>query len=331
MIYRSPKMIDITGRCRSTAHKDKDVLFLIGGETGVGKNVLARFIHDETPARCQYPFIEASLSRDDNLLDSELYGYKPGAFTGAAVIGHDGAFTRAKGGTVFLNEIGDLSPQGQFKLLKVLDDGQYLPVGGNDYLTANVRIIAATNKPLDDLRAGTFFRQDLYYRFGAETVIIPPLRERPEDIVPLAEYFMGWCNQKYHTSYVLGEDDKSLLLQYPFPGNIRELKNAIQGAVLWSDAEFNTVRLMELLPAGGVETTPKLVYEPNPALQCKILSLAEVCRETERKHIRGILIATNYNISRAAQRLGISRLTLRRKMELYGLDRPPDNPLTRTG
>ena len=175
MIYKSPQMHDIVGRCSRIAQRDKDVSFLLLGETGVGKNVLARHIHEQTPSRCNYPFVEPALSREDNLLDSELFGYVKGAFTGAMASGHDGAFTLAKGGTVFMDEIGNLSYQGQFKLLKTIDEGWFSPVGSCQHIDIDTRIIAATNKPEADLQAGTFFRNDLYWRINGETVVVPQI------------------------------------------------------------------------------------------------------------------------------------------------------------
>jgi transcriptional regulator with PAS, ATPase and Fis domain len=330
MIYQSPQMYNIAERCRSIAQKDKDVSFLLLGESGAGKNVLAHYIHDETPTRCDYSFVEASLSREDSLLDSELFGYVKGAFTGA-VLGHDGAFTRANGGTVFLDEIDNLSLLGQSKILKVTDEWKYLPVGGNDYLKADVRIITATNKPVEYLMDKTYFRTDLYYRIGAVNVVIPPLRERVEDMVPLAESYINGWNEQHHTSYVLGEYDKSLLVDYPFPGNVRELNSVVRYAALLSETDFNTNALAERLSQPMIAKMPESVSKPAPDLHVVSLSLSGLCQRAESIYIKKVLRDTKYNISRASEVLKISRPTLRKKIKLYGLDRPPDKSFSSGG
>ena len=319
MVYKSPVMCDILERCGRIARKDKDVPFLILGETGVGKNVLANYIHEQTPGRCCHRFVEACLSRDDNLLDSALFGYRQGAYTGA-YRNHDGAFALAEGGSIFLNEIGDISPQGQFKLLKVLDDWQYLPVGGNDYIETDVRVIAATNKPIEYLMEGTHFRSDLYYRLSAELVTIPPLRERLEDIIPLAEYFVDEWNQYHQTTYVLGENDVSLLMEYSFPGNARELKHIVESTARWSGERFNTQYLSGKLIPKKINIAPVSVNTSEPVL----LTLEEFHCKTEYGYIKRCLDSTNYNISQTAKILGITRSTLRNKMKYHGLNEVSD-------
>lgn len=325
MIYKSPQMYDIAGRCSRIAHKDKDVSFLLLGETGVGKNVLARYIHDQTPLRCNEPFVEPTLSREDNLLDSELFGYAPGAFTGAAIKGHDGAFATAKGGTIFMDEIGNLSYQGQSKLLKVLDGGWFSPVGSCQHINIDSRIIFATNKLEADLQAETFFRNDLYWRINGESVIIPPLRERIEDIVPLAEHFLFRCNQTYQTSYVLDDGDRSLLMQYSYPGNVRELEHIVWHTARLSDKTvFDTEVLVETLAQHQVIIVPKAAFEQSQVKQRESLVLKKATQQLEQEFIKKALIVTRGNQTAAAEKLGISRTNLRSKISSYGLERPPD-------
>jgi two-component system response regulator HydG len=325
MIYKSQQMHDIVGRCSRIAQTDKDVSFLLLGETGAGKNVLARYIHDQTPLRCNKPFVEPALSREDNLLDSELFGYVKGAFTGAMASGHDGAFATANGGTVFMDEIGNLSYQGQSKLLKVMDEGWFSKVGSCERINTDVRIIAATNKAEVDLQAGTFFRNDLYWRISGETVVVPPLRERIEDIVPLAEHFLNRWNLSYKTSYVLDEGDKSILMQYSYPGNVRELQGIVlHTARLSEEMVFNTEVLEETLSQRQVLVVPKAVFEQSPVKQMESLLLRKVTRQAEQECIKKALIITKNNLTEAAKILGISRTTLRGKVSSYGLDRPPD-------
>lgn len=332
MIYQSPQMHDIATRVRHTAQRDKDVPILILGETGVGKNMLADYIHYQTPQRCSEPFVEVALSCEDSLLDNELFGYVPNAFTGAAAIGHDGSFKLAKGGTVFLDEIGDISKPAQFKLLKVIDEGKYWPVGASNYSTADVRIIAATNKPTEYLTDATHFRSDLYYRISAETVVIPPLRERIEDVVPLAEHFMNRWNVEHYTSYVLAEYDKALLVGYSFPGNVRELKDVVCHTARFSETDFNTAVLArELSQRRQTITVPKAVFARASNQQEECLLLEKVQQATEFNCIKKALIITNNHHTNAATLLGITRTTLRSKIRLYGLDRPPDNSLPKIG
>jgi transcriptional regulator with GAF, ATPase, and Fis domain len=324
MIYKSSQMHDIAEQCSRIAQKDKDVSFLLLGETGVGKNVLAHHIHEQTPSRCNYSFVEPALSREYNLLDSELFGYVKGAFTGA-VVGHDGAFAAAKGGTIFMDEIGNLSYQGQSKLLKVLDGGWYSPVGSCQHIDIDSRMVFATNKPVEYLTDITHFHTDLYYRISGETVTIPPLRERIEDVVPLAEHFLNRWNYSYKTSYVLDDGDKSLLMHYSYPGNVRELQGIVlHTARLSEEMVFNTEVLEETLSQRQVLIVPKAVFERSPVAQLDSLVLEKVCRQAERECIKKVLIITNSNLTEAAEILGISRTTLRSKIRLYGLDRPPD-------
>jgi transcriptional regulator with PAS, ATPase and Fis domain len=318
MVYQSQQMHNIVERCRRIAHKDKDVSIIILGDTGVGKNVLAHYIHEQTPERCNHRFIEACLARDDNLLDSMLFGNKKGAYTGAYE-NHDGAFALAKGGTIFLDEIANLSVQGQFKLLKVVDERKYLPVGGKDYVETDVRIIAATNKPIEYLTEGTHFRVDLYSRLCAEVITIPPLRERVEDIVPIAEHFVDEWNKQHHTSYVLGEGDKSVLLQYSFPYNVRELKHVVEATARWSDKVFDTGYMEGLL----IPKEHIAIAMPNSVnsvgLQAEFIPLKKMCQKAESEYIKKALIATDYNILRAAKLLGMNRGTLAKKVKAYHL------------
>ncbi|MFH1230076.1 MAG: sigma 54-interacting transcriptional regulator [Planctomycetota bacterium] len=330
MIYKSLQMHDIAERCRNIAHKDKDVPVLLLGESGVGKTMLADYIHYQTPQRCSEPFVEPVLSRDDNLLDSELFGYVKGAFTGADT-NRIGAFALAKGGTVFMDEIGDLSPHGQFKLLKTVDERWYSPMGSCERINTDTRIIAATNKSLTDLQAGTYFRNDLYHRLSGETIVIPPLRKRPEDIVPLAEYFINGWNEQHHTSYVLGNDDKALLVGYSFPGNVRELNNIVCHTARSSETDFNTDELNRTLSQRKTVIVPKSVFERTFSSQSKFLSLKEAQQEMERDRIKKALIITNYNYSHASKLLGIDRVTLRKKINIYKLSNPRDDLLSRSG
>ena len=297
---------------------DADASFLLLGETGVGKNVMANYIHNETPGRCNNNFEEVFSVREDNLWESELFGHKEGSFTGA-IKDYNGAIARAKGGTLFLDEIGDISYQSQTKLLKFTNDWTYKPIGGDDYIDANVRIISATNKTLEYLTDNNYFRNDLYYRIAAEIISIPPLRERADDIIGLGEYFLDEWNQSYETSYVLGEGDISLLIRHSYPGNIRELKSIIWSVARNSFDDFNTACLEKRLEEQNMKIINKPASKNIIKLQPEILTLKYVQQKVEADHIKKVLVSTNFNISRTVIILGINRGTLSSKLKKYNL------------
>ncbi|HBO83494.1 MAG: hypothetical protein A2073_05430 [Deltaproteobacteria bacterium GWC2_42_11] len=281
---------------------------LIHGETGTGKELVANAIHCGS-ARNSMPMIRINCSAiPDNLMETELFGYEKGAFTDAKET-KKGLMELADSGTIFFDEIGDMSLSLQPKLLRVLEEYTFRRVGGVRDIKADVRIIAATNKDLKALIKEGKFREDLYYRLNVMVIDVPLLRERKEDILPLAEYFI----QEYAKALGkevrrLSNDVKDILLNYSWHGNIRELKNIIERAViLAASSEINS----ECLP---LEMTAESLKESAPPeLPASALSLDHI----EKNHIIKILKDFKYNKTRAANALGISRLTLRSKIKKY--------------
>ncbi|MBW1810510.1 MAG: sigma 54-interacting transcriptional regulator [Deltaproteobacteria bacterium] len=284
---------------------------LIEGASGTGKELIARAIHNLGP-RKEYPFVAINCGAvPDTLIESELFGYKKGAFTDAK---HDkpGRFAMAEGGTLLLDEIGDLSRQMQVKLLRVLQEREYEPLGSTETVKADVRIIASTNHDLARDVSKHRFRQDLYYRLNIVLIKLPPLNERKEDTTLLAEHFIERFNT-LQGRRITGCSERvlSALMRYPFPGNIRELENAIEHAfVVCID---NTIQ-MDDLPAHILD---HLSIDEHKS-SAKRLPLEDAAAET----IRTVLESNNYNRTRAARVLGVSRNTLWRKMKKYKISAP---------
>lgn len=295
-----------------------DVSVLISGESGTGKELAARALHYNSP-RWDKPFVvENCAALPDELLESELFGYKRGAFTGA-VEDRTGLFERADGGTVFLDEIGEVSPAFQVKLLRVLQEGEVRPLGSGRTRKVDVRIIAATNKQLEhEVRAGRF-REDLYYRLTTVSMVVPPLRQRVGDIPVLADALLE--NAMRHLGkQVDGFSDEALacMQAYHWPGNVREMQNEIQHMLVMSServlgAELLSPRVLHAAPAEEQDITLGLAQQDG--------SLKERIEALEARIVREVLIRHRWNKSRAAKELGLSRVGLRNKLERYGLER----------
>lgn len=299
-----------------------DVSVLLGGESGTGKELIARALHYNSP-RWDKPFVvENCAALPDELLESELFGYKRGAFTGA-VEDRVGLFERANGGTLFLDEIGEVSPAFQVKLLRVLQEQEIRPLGSSRTRQVNVRVVAATNKDLEtEVREGRF-REDLYYRLATVTVLLPPLRERNEDIPVLAHALLDNAMESLGKR-VEGFTDEALecMKAYHWPGNIRELQNEIRHMLVMSEgprlgAELLTNRVLFAAPEEeAVEMA--ILSQQNGSLKERIEILeARILKET--------LIRHRWNKSRAARELGLSRVGLRNKLERYGLEKGVQN------
>lgn len=282
---------------------------LITGETGTGKELIARALHFDGP-RAGQPFIGVNCAAlPDHLVESELFGHEKGAFTGASEK-KIGLFQAADGGTLFLDEIGELPLAQQAKILKAIEDATIRPVGGVRERSVNIRFLAATNAPLDELASRQAFRSDLLYRLNTVTIEAPPLRDRGQDIVLLAETFLGEFQRRYgRAGMTLGSGAAKALLRYPWPGNIRQLRNVMEQACLMAPASEIAEEYLGLrpvptispdMPAGGGEASL-------PAL--------------ERRLIIDALRQNAGNVTLASRKLGISRDTLRYRMEKFSLAR----------
>ncbi len=272
-----------------------DITVLIEGDTGTGKELVAQTIH-ELSSRGNQPFVAVNCAAiPKELIESELFGHEKGAFT-SAMSTRQGKFELAHGGSIFLDEIGDMSLETQAKVLRTLEEQEFQRVGGSKSIKVDVRVIAATNKDLGKAVKEGNFREDLYYRLNVVQLKLPSLRERKEDIIPLAEYFMGDKAKK------ISPKAQSLLLSYEWPGNVRELRNYIERAVVLGDGE---VIQPEDLPI-NVRKGLKVIAAPLEALD-----------RVEEDHIIRVLRSTDWNKSEAAKILGITRQTLDNKIEKY--------------
>jgi len=310
-------MTEVLQMARRAAESERTTI-LIQGESGTGKEVLAKAIHYNSP-RVSMPLISLNCAAlPDTLLESELFGYEPGAFTDARRR-KEGLIEKAGGGTLFLDEIGNTSPSLQAKLLRVLEEGTFMRLGGTKVIRANVRIIAATNRLLKDAVAKDEFREDLYYRLNVLPLFIPPLRERREDIAPLALDIMSHFNTELRKNFVgFTPAAAELLRDYPWPGNIRELRNVVERTmILCKDTEIDAGDLPEEVrdhrptPADNEPFTP---WDVSPTGD-QFVTLAEL----EDRYIQDVLHATGQNKTHAARLLGIHPTSLMRRLKkLHG-------------
>jgi len=303
MVSKSPKMEAVFQLARTAAKSGSTVLIL--GESGTGKELLARAIHAESPRR-DAPFVGLScVALTETLLESELFGYEKGAFTGSAG-GARGKFEIAAGGTLFLDEIGDISLKLQLDLLRVLDVREFRRVGGSQLVKVDARIIAATNRDLKKLVESGTFREDLYYRLNVIPVMLPPLRERKEDIPLLAEFFLAQFSAEMRKPLeAVSAEALEILMAHDWPGNVRELRNVLErGAVLARGPIITPIELELVQPASA----PSPLGSPEPA---------DSLKDVERKHIISTLRQHRWNITRSAKALGIDRVTLYSKIKRY--------------
>ena len=295
--------------------KGYDTTVLIEGESGVGKEVIARMIHHRS-SRFDKPFVGINCGAiSKELLESELFGYGKGAFTGGLQDGKKGKIEIADSGTLLLDEISELQPSAQVKLLRFIEEREFYPVGGTQKKKVDVRIIAATNKSLDvQVKAGAF-REDLYYRLNVARVVIPPLLERKADILPLTLFFMHKFNEKFGKNFNgISAEAKKMLVQYPWRGNIRELKNAVERVVLMEDGEIVEPAHLAFL------AYPYHAATQQADLGIKIPPEGLHLEELIRRLIIQALELTGANRTRAAKLLGISRPTLIYRIEKHGIE-----------
>ena len=307
-IVESKALRDVYERAMLAARSNLSVLLL--GETGVGKDVLARDVHKRSP-RAERPFIPLNCAAlTATLLESELFGHERGAFTGAS-ISREGLFEAADGGTVFLDEVGDLPATTQAKLLRVLEDRRVRRIGARTFRDVDVRFIAATNHDLEKRVADGTFRQDLYFRIAGIVLTVPPLRERPEEIVPLAHRFAdNVCRQMGRPTPRLTPETLEKLTAHAWPGNVRELRNVIEQCVALCEGD---AILPEHLPCAVLDAPP-----PASTLD----ALRSEVRELEKQQIIAALDEHGGNQTEAAKALGISRRTLLHRLDEFNLPRP---------
>jgi Nif-specific regulatory protein len=296
-----------------------DTTVLITGESGTGKEVVSRLIHQGSP-RVKRPFVAINCAAlPDQLLETELFGHEKGAFTGA-VATKIGRIEQAARGTLFLDEIVEMSPQVQAKFLRVLQEREFHRLGGSQTIKADVRVIAATNRNLGLAITNGGFREDLYYRLNVFEINIPPLRERPEDILPLAEAFLEELGPALgRPAAGFSRDGRDWLLEYPWPGNVRELRNAIERAILLCDGGLITRQHLPVtgLPQNG--TRPPRNMLGSLGADAPLIP-GDVDLETvDRSYVEKALSQTRGNKSKAARLLGLSRAQLYTRLEKYDL------------
>jgi transcriptional regulator with PAS, ATPase and Fis domain len=294
--------------------KSAESTVLVQGENGTGKELIAKAIHYNSPRKDKSFVIQNCSAFNDNLLESELFGHVKGSFTGA-IKDKKGLFEQAHKGTFFLDEIGDTSPTMQVKLLRVLQEGTFTPVGSTEPRRVDVRIIAATNRDLKEMVEKGTFREDLYYRLNVINLRVPPLRERKEDIPILIEHFMNKSQAEGAEKKIITKRALEKLYDHAWPGNIRELQNEIERLVVLAGSE--TKISAEMLSGRIMEDHNKAKVQ-GTRLQGK---LKDALEELEIEMIREGLRRTGWNKSKLAKELGISRAGLIMKVEKYGLDK----------
>lgn len=318
MIGTSPKTMDIFEAIQRVA--PTTTMVMITGETGTGKELVADAIHHNSP-RKNNPLIKINCAAiTETLMESELFGYEKGAFTGASVT-KPGKFELAHKGTLFLDEVAEIPREMQVKLLRVLQEQAFERVGGLRTIRVDVRIIAATNQNLSRQVQAGHFREDLYYRLNVFPIDIPPLRERREDILPLVDYFLNKFNKKLGLSVGMHKDVKNILLQYEWPGNIRELENLIERMMLLAKNNFITP---QEIPAEFKESVNKVAValDEGGDKPLKEYMRGQV-ENVERQMIIKCLEESGGNVTQTAKKMGLSRKGLQLKMIKYNLRKEP--------
>jgi two-component system NtrC family response regulator len=323
IVSGSPKMEEVMGLVARVAPSQATIL--IQGESGTGKELIANAIHYASP-RSEKSWVKVSCAAiPETLLESELFGHEKGAFTGATQK-RIGRFEEADGGSIFLDEIGDLSPSTQVKLLRILQDKEFQRLGSNLNLKTDVRVITATHRNLEEAIKKGHFREDLYYRLNVISITLPPLRERREDIPLLINYFLKKYSDENQKSITdISKEARALLLRYPYPGNVRELENLIERAVVLCRGETITT---QDLPFHLKEEKSEKLWESSK----KEKTLPESLEEIERDSILKALHQHQGVQTKAAESLGISERVLRYKMKKYRIRfNPPSPPFTKGG
>lgn len=302
LLGESEMMQDVFFKLKKVAPTDANILIL--GENGTGKELIARAIHDNSN-RASKPFIKVDVGAlTESLFESELFGHKKGAFTDAAE-DRTGRVWAANGGTLFLDEIGNIPLYQQSKLLSVIQNRQIIPVGANEAIDVNIRLLCATNASLSELANEKYFRKDLVYRINTVEIMLPPLRERERDVILLAKHFINFYSEKYlKTTLEMTEASCAKLLNYSFPGNVRELQYAIERAVIMSENHL-------------LEPTD-LIFSPIESAKIEKKDFKETnLEQVEKNTILYVIERHNGNLSKAAKELGITRTALYRRLNKY--------------
>jgi len=307
IIGTSPRMVEIYKKLARIASIDSAVLIL--GETGSGKELIARAIHANSSRAGRKLVVVNCGSLTETLLEAELFGHEKGAFTGANAA-RKGLLEDAAGGTLFLDEISETSLNFQVKLLRVIQEHEIRRVGGNETVTIDIRVIAATNRDLREMVRTNQFREDLFHRLNVFTISVPPLRERVTDIPLLANYYLGLFNAQFRKSARLAPDAIEAMKRYHWPGNVRELKNLLERTVTFNDTGLIQVSELEF----GESSTEEPIAVTPPSGSPHSLD------EMEREHIIRVLRETGGNKKKAAEILGIERRTLYNKAKRLGID-----------
>ncbi|MDQ1329608.1 MAG: Sigma-54-dependent Fis family transcriptional regulator [Candidatus Poribacteria bacterium] len=310
--YGLDTIIAESGEMRNVLHSvsrvaENDSPILLQGESGTGKELIARAIHSS--GRPGKPFVPINCgAMPETLLESELFGHMKGTFTGAK-FNKKGLFEEAHGGTLFMDEIGDMSNAIQVKLLRAMDFGEIRRLGSNIPVYVDARVVAATNKDMKSLVVSKKFREDLYYRLNVIPIMIPPLRKRKTDILPLAQHFLKIYSSKMGKEVLrLAPESRQLLLKYDWPGNVRELENVIERAIVL--AQYDTIFPDDLPSAFNIQ---------HPDILRQAISGKWSFDRLEKEYISSILSECSGNLSQAREKLGIARNTLWRKMKEYGI------------
>lgn len=304
IIGKSPNYLRVIEKALNVSKTDASVLIL--GENGTGKDVLSQFIHTNS-FRIDKPFIALNCSAiPESLIESEMFGYEGGSFTGSKRTGKLGKFEMADKGTIFLDEIADMSLPMQAKLLRVLETGEIEKIGSEKKHLVDVRVISATNKNIEKMVANGEFREDLYYRLSVVELKLPPIRERNHDNLLFINHFLEYYNKKYGKNLSFSKQALYYIINYDWPGNIREIKNCVEHCVILCDDKYIEVNH---LPS-------KLT---NVSEVKNLMSLDDKLKNTEEKYISDIYRLHNYDISETANHLGISKRTLYRKLNEYNI------------
>lgn len=329
IIHESRLMKELIETAKTVARGSSTIL--LRGESGTGKELFARAIHAESP-RSHKPFLPINCAAlPDTLLESELFGYKEGSFTGATKGGKKGLFEQAHGGTLFLDEIGEITPQMQVLLLRALQEGTIRPIGSSKEIPVDVRIIAATHRNLEELIAKGQFREDLYYRLNVIPLSIPPLRKRPEDIPLIAHALTQKIAQKLGKPEVhLTKESIALLMAQPWPGNVRQLENLLERVInLNKDSEIKPSAFFEWSDLAPTPSSRKLKNPDDQIvipLDESLPTLKEIVAQVEREVLKKVL--EKYPSSRKAGKvLGVSNTTILNKINAYGLDKETEKSL----